>query len=210
VRAGLSRLLRTGGRDVIPLHRDAVGTPDANPALLQVVGSLLGAGVDLAPDDLFAYCYGILAGSDYTLRFTDDLRTPGPRVPLSADANAFFDAANLGYELLWLHTYGERFAEGRAGLPSSGISVSGTLSLPEKSADIKYDANNRALRIGTARSSVSGPTYGPCRSAACRLCESGSAIEPPRAPDGRRTAGLLLTGSARTNSLTSGPASSWS
>jgi len=140
-----------GGKDVVPLHRDAAGTPNADPALLKVVGSVLGAGVDLAPDDLFAYCYGVLAGSDYTLRFADELRTPGPRVPLTADASLFFDAANLGYELLWLHTYGERFPEGRAGLLLSSISVDGTLSLPEKPGDIRYDAQNQALRIGDGK-----------------------------------------------------------
>lgn len=140
-----------GGKDVIPLHRDAVGTPNADPQLLAELGSTLGRGGSVAVEDLFAYVYAVLAGADYTQRFAEELTVPGPRVPLTADRDIFTEAVEYGRELLWLHTYGERFAVARDGFLVSSISVDGTLTLPEKPSDIKFDPEARQLRIGHGR-----------------------------------------------------------
>lgn len=137
-----------GGKDVIPLHRDANGTPNADPALLTALQDRFGYEGTLSVADLFTYAYALLAGSNYTVRFAAELETPGPRVPLTADVDLFVAAVALGEELLWLHTYGERFGEGRDGVLLPTISVDGTLTLPERPRDIKYDVATRALRIG--------------------------------------------------------------
>ena len=43
---------------------------------------------------------------------------PGLRVPLTAEAALFAKTVALGREVVWLHTYGERFADPRDGRPS--------------------------------------------------------------------------------------------
>jgi hypothetical protein len=49
-------------------------------------------------------------------------------VPLTADAKLFAEAVKLGSEVVWLHSYGERFADESAGWPK------GTPRLPKESA----------------------------------------------------------------------------
>jgi hypothetical protein len=145
-----------GGKDVIPLYRDAARTPNADPKLLAEVGSALGAGNPVAVEDLLAYAYAVLAGSNYTDRFADELTIPGPRVPLTAELAIFVEAAEFGRELLWLHTYGERFADGRGPLLVPTIVVEGDVTLPERPSDIKYDAAKQSLKVGSG--AVSGVT----------------------------------------------------
>ncbi|MBA4083271.1 MAG: hypothetical protein C0496_18715, partial [Erythrobacter sp.] len=48
--------------------------------------------------------------STATASFAEDLVRPGLRVPLTADAALFAEAAKLGREVIRLHTFGERFA----------------------------------------------------------------------------------------------------
>lgn len=142
-----------GGKDVIPLFRDAAGTPNVYEGTIDAILSAQGAeGAALSPTDLFTYCYGLLAGADYTERFAAELETPGPRVPLTADARLFADVAAHGRELLWLHTFGDRFAVGRA--PASllvpGIAVlERIVELPESNRAISYDQVVRVLRVGS-------------------------------------------------------------
>lgn len=69
---------------------------------------------------MFAYIAAVAAHPTYIERFRSDLATPGLRIPLIADAAVFFEAAKLGRRIVWLHTFGERFADasaGRARLP---------------------------------------------------------------------------------------------
>jgi len=138
-----------GGKDIIPLYRDAKGTPNADPKLLSAVGRYLGDDEPLSVEDLFAYSYALLAGADYSSRFAEELRTPGPRVPLTADSALFEEAAEYGRELLWLHTYGERFAAERGPLLVPSIVVQDQLTLPERPSDIRYDAPTQSLTVGS-------------------------------------------------------------
>ena len=137
-----------GGKDIVPLYRDAVGTPNADPRSLGTLGDTLGVEGALAMEDLFAYAYAVLAGADYSARFSAELRTPGPRLPMTAHPDLFWEAVDLGRELLWLHTYGKRFTGGRDGILLSSISVNRALTLPDKPSDIKYDAGAQTLKIG--------------------------------------------------------------
>ncbi len=93
-----------GGKDVIPLWRDAEATnPNVTAGALDIIDAD-------SPDDLFAYSYALLAAPDYTARFADELEVPGPRIPVTRDTDLFQRAVALGRELIWLHTFGERFA----------------------------------------------------------------------------------------------------
>ena len=97
-----------GGRDVIPLYRDAAGTePNVTAGLLDAFGAEYGTTPDAG--DLAAYVHALLGGQSYTRRFWNELETPGPRVPLTRDGETFAEASALGRRLIWLHTYAERF-----------------------------------------------------------------------------------------------------
>ena len=74
-------------------------------------------GCEVGPEDLFAYCYALLASPAYVGRFSEELTIPGPRVPLTKDPALFRQGAALGTVLIRLHTYGERFA--KAGHPAA-------------------------------------------------------------------------------------------
>lgn len=133
-----------GGKDVIPLYRDAKGTPNAGPATLNVLGEKLNAKIHV--EQLFSYIFGVLAGTDYTERFHEALETPGPRVPVTADPAMFEQMVKHGEKLIWLQTFGERFGKGP--VPTTGIKWTTEPSrLPEARADIKYDPATETLRV---------------------------------------------------------------
>jgi hypothetical protein len=144
-----------GGR-VFPLWRDAVATQtNVGDAVVALLALRHGAAPD--PAAIFAYVAALLASPAYTERFRADLIRPGLRVPLTADRQLFDEAAALGREVIWLHTFGERFGDGRPSgpprlpkarapdYPEAGA-IPGT---PEGFPDtIDYDASLRRLKIG--------------------------------------------------------------
>jgi hypothetical protein len=89
-----------GARAVIPLWCDAAATrPNVATGVLEELG--------VTPEDLLAYCYALLGSRSYVARFEEELRTPGPRIPITADADVFSRAVELGRRLLGIHTYSE-------------------------------------------------------------------------------------------------------
>ncbi len=139
-----------GGKDIIPLYRDAKGTPNVDPRTLTLLTArqreIEPMAAEVTAEQLFAYTIGVLAGTDYTERFHAALDTPGPRVPLTADSVLFEQMTQHGARLIWMQTFGERFGEGQ--LPSSGIWWTVEPSrLPEARADIKYDPASETLRV---------------------------------------------------------------
>jgi hypothetical protein len=75
-------------------------------------------GAAAKPEDVFAYVAALLANPAYTEKFKEDLVRPGLRVPLTADRKLFAKAAEIGREVIWLHTFGERFADPAQGRPA--------------------------------------------------------------------------------------------
>jgi hypothetical protein len=147
-----------GGR-VYPLWRNAAATvPNIKPILLAYGSTIYGR--PISPDDAMAYLAAIMAHPGFTERFRADLIRPGLRAPLTADATLFFKAAALGREVIWLHTYGERFADPQAGRPYGAprlpkgeapfIPKDGAIpGAPEPLPDtMRYDADKRRLHIG--------------------------------------------------------------
>jgi predicted helicase len=93
-----------GARGVIPLWLDTAATrPNVSDAWLDVL--VRRHGRDVGAPELMAYCYALLSAPSYTRRFSEELRTPGPRVPLAADAATFSRGVRLGQDLLKVHTY---------------------------------------------------------------------------------------------------------
>ncbi|WP_375458476.1 type ISP restriction/modification enzyme [uncultured Enterovirga sp.] len=144
-----------GGR-VFPLWRDRAATqPNVRPELLSHLSGFYGAPV--LAEHVMAYLSAIMAHPAFTARFAPDLVRPGLRVPLTADPALFAEAASLGREIVWLHCYGERFADPEAGRPRSAprmpegtgpfIPIEGAIPgapepLPET---MRYDAGKRRL-----------------------------------------------------------------
>jgi hypothetical protein len=98
-----------GGR-ALPLFRDAFGnTPNCVPRLLPTLGGFVGS--KTTAEDLLAYIAAVVAHSGYTTTFQEQLKTPGIRVPITLDAGLWREAVEIGREVLWLHTYGERSSD---------------------------------------------------------------------------------------------------
>lgn len=101
-----------GAKDILPLYRDAAATqPNLHPALLPKLGKVYGRSVTV--EEIASYFYALLAQPSFTERFHVELESRQIRIPLTTDGALFDRAVALGKELLFLHTYGERFADGQ-------------------------------------------------------------------------------------------------
>lgn len=111
-------------------------------------------------EDLFAYIAAVAAHPACVERFRSDLATPGLRIPLTADADTFFEAAALGRRIGGLHTFGERFADVAAGrqpgaprspvgrrpqVPKGGAIPTTVEGMPDTLA---HDAGKKRLMVG--------------------------------------------------------------
>jgi hypothetical protein len=104
-----------GGR-AFPLWLDAEATvPNIVPGLLPHLAERLGD--EVSAENLFAYLAAVLANPGYTATFAEDLASPGLRVPLTASSGVFRRATAIGRRVLWLHSYGQRFADPDSGRP---------------------------------------------------------------------------------------------
>jgi hypothetical protein len=136
-----------GGR-VFPLSQ-------IRPKLLSFLAGKYG--VPVTAEDVVAYIAAVAAHPAFTARFQDDLSTPGLHIPLTADKKTFADAVALGRTVIWLHTFGERFADPsqdrpagpprlpkdrRPQIPKAGV-------IPADADTIHYDATKQRLLVGT-------------------------------------------------------------
>jgi predicted helicase len=146
-----------GGKDIVPLWRDAAAT---QPNITRGLAVLLGKRLGIAPpsvEDLAAYTYALLSASRYQERFADALRTAGLRVPVTADRRLWVEAVEAGRELLWLHTYAERFSDTQKGRGRHVPLVEGieweepVRKVPQAMSAIRYDEPNGILIIGDGR-----------------------------------------------------------
>jgi hypothetical protein len=147
-----------GGR-VFPLWRDAAAKePNIPPELLE----FLKANCKKLPsaEDLLAYLAGVAAHPAYTARFQANLAQPGLRIPLTERPKLFAKAVELGRRVIWLHTFGERFSDRKAGrppgpprlpadraprIPKNGAILDAADSMPD---EIAYDESKRRLLVG--------------------------------------------------------------
>jgi hypothetical protein len=141
-----------GAKDVVPLWRDnAASNPNIAAGMLDALGHALG--VEVSPEDLFAYVYALLGSPTYTGRFAAELAVPGPRIPLTREASLFTQAAELGRKLIWLHTFGERFVPlgERAGSIPQGRARA-TQPVPADPdrypTEHRYDVERQELHVG--------------------------------------------------------------
>lgn len=154
-----------GGRVLPFLHPG--GRPNFASGLLQalsalVAADLMGGGSSVTAEDLLAYIAAMTAHPGFTATFADELTTPGIRVPLTGDPSLWSEAVTLGRRVLWLHTYGHRFADPDADRPIGSIrypsgdvrrilNKTAVTAMPD---DIVYDFATESVSLGTG-------TWGP-------------------------------------------------
>ena len=141
-----------GAKHVIPLWRDpSAHEPNVTTGLLEKLNTVHGATV--SPDLLFAYAYGILAQPAYVERFWDELEQPPPHLPVTKDPELFQRVADHGARLLYLHTYGARFASaGDDGtVPQGDARCTAGVSSNTLPNDFKYDPATEILTVGEGK-----------------------------------------------------------
>jgi hypothetical protein len=141
-----------GGR-VLPLSH-----PDTSANLApHLLDSLAGFGFsNVSRDSMLAYIAAVVAHPGFTQQFTDELTTPGIRVPLTTDPKLWKKAVALGEEVVWLHTYGEAFADDSAERPRGDIrfpkkdprqplALEPVTGMPEQ---LGYDPEKKVVKLG--------------------------------------------------------------
>ena len=190
-----------GGR-VLPLYRDPEGgVPNLTPGLLPYLADRLG--LPVSPADLVAYLAAVVAHPGYSAAFRDRLAVSGVRVPLTADARLWAEAVALGREVVWLHTFGQRYTDPAAGRPPGpprlpeGERPEAAVAVPDSPAAfpnrIRHDCDTAA---GGLRLHVGGGVIAPVRPEVWRYDVGGVRVVRSwfaarrRAPRGGRTSPL--------------------
>jgi hypothetical protein len=148
-----------GGRAYPVWHDREASVPNVHENLLAHLSEKYKKSV--SAEDLFTYIAAVAAHPAFTNRFKSDLVQPGLRIPLTANADLFFKAAETGRTVIWLHTFGERFVDAKQGrpataprlpakvaprIPSAGAIPQDSDSMPDT---IDYDEGKRRLLIGS-------------------------------------------------------------
>lgn len=127
------------GGHIFPLwdrSNGAWSTHNFHPALLENLSHHWGR--EIAPEQLFAHCYGVLGWEGYSLRFARELARSFPRVPFPRDYGLFQEGMELGQRLVNWHSFRERY-------PGDGsITLQGTGTAMEKCV---YDPQTRRLAV---------------------------------------------------------------
>jgi len=145
-----------GAKDVMPLYRDPLKrVPNITSGLLKFLSEVLGRTV--SAEDLLAYAYAILGPPAYADLFSLELseKAEAVRVPITADHHLFARAIEVGRDLVWWHTWGERFRGQRGDVLPSGPAreVVPVRGYPTK---FRYVAAEERLEVGTG-------SFGPVR-----------------------------------------------
>jgi len=182
-----------GGKDIIPLYRDAAGKePNILPGLMDLLSDTYHRKV--TAEDFFAYVYGILAQPAFTERFAEELGTREVRVPLTKNRALFAKVRDAGTRLLWLHTYGQRFipkghhkgqvprGEARCVKPVP----SDAAGYPEK---YEYNETTRTLRVGDGEFAPIAPEVYEFEVSGLKVVQSWLGYRMKR-PKGKRSSPL--------------------
>lgn len=143
-----------GGRTLPMLHPG--GRPNVASGLLETLSTI--SGRRLTETDLLAYIAGVAAHPYFTERFITELETPGVRIPITNNPELFQQAIELGNEVIWLQTYGETTAFGRAEPlrypPGDERRITNHAAVKASPPTLTYDPDTRVIHLGTG-------TFGP-------------------------------------------------
>ena len=147
-----------GGRTLPILHPD--GTPNLAPGLLHSLTAALDWQV--TAEDVLAYLAATVAHPSYTQTFTDELTTPGIRVPITSDQDLFAEAVTIGQDVLWAQTYGQ-FCSGPTRRPDNvrypagdGRQPLALTPITVMPTDVTYDPERSMIVFGDGQ-------FGPVR-----------------------------------------------
>jgi hypothetical protein len=189
-----------GAKDIIPLWRDRDATaPNMTTGLLNKLESVVGESV--SPEDLLLYCYGVLSQPAYTEEFAEELGTSSPRVPITKDAAMYHRARDLGRELMWLHTYGERMTpkEMRPGElpPGTADCVQQISDDPDNYPEaFSCDTESETLTVGDGKISPVSADVWDYEVSGLHILQSWLSYRM-RKPSGRKSSPLDLVGPER-------------
>ncbi|GAA3225638.1 hypothetical protein GCM10020256_35410 [Streptomyces thermocoprophilus] len=94
-----------------------------------------------------------LSSPSYVDQFSEELVLPGPRIPITKDVRLFTQAVEVGWQLISLHTFGERSAESgvRVNIPQGEARC--VKAVPGDPAgypdEAFYDRQSRVLHVGS-------------------------------------------------------------
>jgi hypothetical protein len=142
-----------GGRTLPFLHPN--GSANLASGLLDALSSALGVQVTSA--EVLAYIAAVTSHPAYTATFSAELETPGIHVPITADANLWCQAVELGRNVLWAHTLGRAFADDSH--PQDSVTfpkdeperVTNTESVKQLPEGFSYDPDAQELELGGGR-----------------------------------------------------------
>ena len=142
-----------GGKDVTPLWRDVEATQsNITRGFLEAVAA--DHGTPVSAEQLFSYAYGILAQPWYVELFWDQLELPPPRLPITKNRDLFQRVAEHGARLIYLHTYGKRFAstgdDGSVPQGAARCTRAVPLDAERYPRTFSYNRETRVLYIGDA------------------------------------------------------------
>lgn len=139
-----------GSKDTIPLY--CVTRTDRSPnityGLLKSLNNLVG--IEISAEDLLAYVYALGGTSAFSERFADELAEVAEpvHIPITSNPLLFKRAVALGRDLLWWHTWGERFAS--AGVTKLPVDRTRQIHPVDEMPDShSYDSDTQKLSVGT-------------------------------------------------------------
>jgi Type ISP C-terminal specificity domain/N-6 DNA Methylase len=141
-----------GGRVLPTTNPDR--SPNLAPGLTEALAETFKEPV--TADAITSYLASVAAHPAFTRHFTDELKTPGVRIPITTDGALWHKAVALGRQVVWLHTYGESFTDDAKKRRKAGIrfpkgddrqplSLKPVTKMPE---EMSYDADTKTLRLG--------------------------------------------------------------
>lgn len=143
----------SGGR-VYPIL-DTRGNPNLPSLLVETLSKILGR--EITSTQIDSYIVGVAGLPYYVDNFWEDLKTPGLRIPITADPEIFSELSAIGEKVIYCHSYGKRGSWERAGSITSSetgvnlpqyVSSMGSLLPLEKP---NFDPDAGVLTFGTGR-----------------------------------------------------------
>jgi hypothetical protein len=137
-----------GARDVMPLWRNSQATePNLPASLLDTLSEALD--LQVSAQDFAAYVHGLAGTGAFAERFADELgeQAGAFHVPMTKDLALFERGVELGRELLWWHTWGERFGDS-AQMQGTAVELKEITGMPES---FRYEPEEQKLSVGSGR-----------------------------------------------------------
>lgn len=140
---------------VFPLWKDPASTVPNIPA--SVCEAIAGAtGTCVNAEDVCAYVFALLGTGAYVSKFEKDLASTSVRVPITTDPALFREVVELGRDLLWWATFGERFqpvdTNGRPVRRLTAGSAKNQEAVPVSAAEYpvssSYDRATQTIHVG--------------------------------------------------------------